>query len=130
MYVIVIVNHCPSSYIRRIVSNLISFYLSKTADWQSKARVIINLSIRERFRIFTCGAVYDVNLGDQEFQINDTNSESAALKGACILLEQGKLNKFSEQPHKQITVKGADSTVVYEASKELTEQHQKEYPQI
>ena len=26
---------------------------SKTADWQSKARVIINLSIRERFRIFS-----------------------------------------------------------------------------
>ena len=26
--------------------------MSKTADWQSKARVLINLSIRERFRIF------------------------------------------------------------------------------
>ena len=46
-YVIVIVNHCPSSYIRRIVSNLVSFYLSKTADWQSKARVF-NKFIDER----------------------------------------------------------------------------------
>ena len=25
---------------------------SKTADWQSKARALINLSVRERFRIF------------------------------------------------------------------------------
>ena len=49
---VLIVNHCPSSYIRRIVSNLVSIYMSKTADWQSKARVLINLSIRERFRIF------------------------------------------------------------------------------
>ena len=36
---------CQSDY-------LIIIYLSKTADWQSKARVLINLSIRERFRIF------------------------------------------------------------------------------
>ena len=40
------------------------------------------------------------------------------------------MNKFCEQPHKQITVKGPDSTVVYEVWKEFTEQHQKEYPQI
>ena len=37
--VIVTVNHCPSSYIRRIVLYLASLSLSKTADWQSQARV-------------------------------------------------------------------------------------------
>jgi hypothetical protein len=50
MHVIVIVNHCRSSYILRIV--LVSLYLSKTADWQSKARVKKNFTIGERFRNF------------------------------------------------------------------------------
>ena len=43
-------DHCPSSYIRRIVLYLVLLYLSKTADWQSKARVKINFTIRERFQ--------------------------------------------------------------------------------
>ena len=41
--------HSPSSYIRRLVLYLVLLYLSKTADWQSKARVKINFTIRERF---------------------------------------------------------------------------------
>lgn len=66
----------------------------------------------------------------QDIEIKDTQSESAALKAACILLEQGQLNKFSEQPYKQITVKGANRTVVYEVWKEFSEQQKKEFPQI
>ena len=50
--VIEIVNHYPSSYIRRIVLYLVSLYLSKTANWQSKTGVKINYTIRERFRNF------------------------------------------------------------------------------
>ena len=46
----IFVYHCPSSYIRRIVLYLVSLYLSKTADWQSKARIKINFTIREHFQ--------------------------------------------------------------------------------
>ena len=50
LYVIVIVNHCPNSYIRRIVSNLVLFTCRRLQTGSRKLVFLINLSIRERFR--------------------------------------------------------------------------------
>ena len=49
----VIVNHCPSSYIRCIVLYLVSLYLAcRRLQTGSRKLMFINLSIRERFRNF------------------------------------------------------------------------------
>ena len=58
----------------------------------------------------------------QDFQHQSTSTEIAALKVACVLLEQGKLKQYSEQPYREITVKTPNETVVYEVWKEIDEQ--------
>ena len=50
LHIIVIVNHCPSTYIRIIVLYLVSLYLSKIADWLLKARVKQILQSENVFR--------------------------------------------------------------------------------
>ena len=68
--------------------------------------------------------------GRHEIDINDNEYESAALKAACILLEQGQLNKFADQHRTEITVKGKHKTVVYEAWRESNPKNKKYVPEI
>ena len=60
------------------------------------------------------GEIYNLTSCGQDFQHQSTSTEIAALKVACVLLEQGKLKQYSEQPYREITVKTPNETVVYE----------------
>lgn len=66
----------------------------------------------------------------QEITISSPDSHSAALKAACILLEQGKLKNFSQKPHLEITVIGTHETVVYNVWKELHNKSSTSVPRI
>ena len=44
------------------------------------------------------------------------------MKVAFVLLEQGKLTQYSDQPYREISVKTPNETVVYEVWKEIDEQ--------
>ena len=76
------------------------------------------------------GNIYNLSSCEQDFQLQSTSTEIAALKIACVLLEQGKLKQYSEEPYREITVKTPNETVVYEAWKEFDEQQDKYFPKI
>ena len=78
----VIVNHCPSSYISRIVLYLVLLYLSKTADWQWKALVKMNFTIREHFQklIMNPGCASSIFLTIQACFCKNIKKENEQLK--------------------------------------------------
>ena len=51
----------------------------------------------------------------KEMNVTSPDAHSAALQGACILLKEGKLKKFSEKPWNEITVNGKHEAIVFSA---------------